>query len=87
MEGCWSILLSLCTGTQSRSRHLQYIEGTLLLTFLLLLHGTYGNNNTCSVGLSTPGGEYYAAFFQTLNKLVNSVCLFACRCAACSVLI
>jgi len=31
------------------------IEGAVLLTLLLLLHGTLGNENSCGVGLNTPG--------------------------------
>lgn len=35
------------------------IEGAGLLTLLLLLHGTLGSENTCGIGLNTPGGKYY----------------------------
>jgi hypothetical protein len=35
------------------------VVGAVLLNLLLLLHGTWGNDNTCGVGLDTPGGEYY----------------------------
>ena len=35
------------------------LEGAVLLNLLLLLHGTLGSENSCRVGLITPGGEYY----------------------------
>jgi hypothetical protein len=58
MQVCWSILLGLCMQVQSRSGRVPCIEGAVLLNLLLLLHGTWGNDNTCGVGLNTPGGEY-----------------------------
>jgi hypothetical protein len=84
MQGCWSILLGLRTEVQSRSRHLHCLQGALLLSLLLLLHGTCANHNTCGVGLNTPGGEYSAGFFQALSKLAHSGFLFAYRRAGCS---
>lgn len=40
---------------QSSSGRVPCIEGAVLLNLLLLLHGTWGNDNTCGVGLNTPG--------------------------------
>ena len=41
------------------------LEGAVLLNLLLLLHGTLGSENSCGVGLVTPGGEYYIVNLQT----------------------
>jgi hypothetical protein len=35
------------------------VGGAVLLNLLLLLHSTLGSENSCGVGLNTPGGEYY----------------------------
>jgi hypothetical protein len=56
MQVCWSILLGLCTQVRSRSGRMRCIEGAVLLNLLLLLHGTLGSENSCGVGLTTPGG-------------------------------
>lgn len=44
------------------------IEGAVLLNLLLLLHGTWGNDSTCGVGLITPGGEYYVVHVQRISE-------------------
>jgi hypothetical protein len=60
MQGCWGILLGLHPQAHSRSGHLHYIEGAVLLCLLFFLHSTYGDYNTCGIGLNTPGGKYFA---------------------------
>lgn len=74
MQVCWSILLGLCTQVWSRSGRVRCTEGAVLLNLLLLLHGTLGSENSCGIGLNTPGGEYYIVHLQAWC-IVHLLCM------------
>ncbi|XP_069693403.1 cytokine receptor isoform X2 [Periplaneta americana] len=55
MQTCWSSFLNWQPGAQSKSSLVHCIGWALLLNLLLIFHGSCGNENTCGIGLITPG--------------------------------